>query len=239
MRHKRLFYFGRHDMFFRLFFFCATCAILSSVLSQNGDITFSRWLHYLTKPTATLLLLCAILNAPRLISKTYGYAIAIGLAFAAAGDFFLMIPGDYFLAGLICFLITHCIYIYALCRNSKFAGNKLFFAIFAVLAIAIIAGLWTSVPNAMKIPVVIYAIALAVMAAQAFSRALSTAPKAALRYSAWLAAAGGLFFMASDTLLAFNRFHTPVPLAGFWVLSTYYAAQFLFARSTENFAYER
>lgn len=239
MRHKNLFYFGRHSVFFKLFFICATCAILSSVLSQNGDVTFWRWLHYLTKPTATLLLLCAILNAPRLISKTYGYAIAIGLAFAAAGDFFLMIPGDYFLAGLICFLITHCIYIYALCRNSKFAGNKLAFVIFAVFAIAIIAGLWTSLPNIMKIPVVIYAIALAVMAAQAFSRALSTAPEAALRYSAWLAAVGGLFFMASDTLLAFNRFHTLVPLAGFWVLSTYYAAQFLFARSTENFAYER
>jgi uncharacterized membrane protein YhhN len=239
MRHKKLFDFERHSVFFKLFFICAACSILSSFMGQNDDSAFWRWLHYLTKPTATLLLLCAILTAPRLISKTYGFTIAFGLLFAAAGDLFLMLPGDYFLAGLICFLITHCIYIYALCHNTKFAGNKLVFVIFTVFAIAIIAGLWTSLPNAMKIPVVIYAIALAVMAAQAFSRAISMPPETTSRYSAWLAAAGGLFFMASDTLLAFNRFYTPIPLAGFWVLSTYYTAQFLFARSTENFAYER
>lgn len=239
MRRKGLLDFGRNSLFYWLFLVSALCAVLSSVLSQNGEIPFWRWLHYLTKPTATLLLLCAIVCAPRLISKGYGFAIALGLAFAAAGDFFLMLPSDYFLVGLVCFLITHCIYIYALCRKTRFAENKLVFLIFAILAIAIIAGLWGSLPSAMRIPVVIYSTAIAIMAAQAVSHALSDKLQSTLRYSATLAAAGGLFFMASDTLLAFNRFHTPIPLAGLWVLGTYYAAQFLFARSTENFAYER
>lgn len=239
MRHRKLFHFGHHGVLYRLFFISAVCAVISSLFIQDSPGSFWHWLHYLTKPTATLLLLCAILCTPRLISKTYGFAIASGLAFAAGGDFFLMLPGDYFLAGLICFLITHGIYIYALCHKTRFAQNKLVFVIFAVLAIGIIAGLWSSVPDAMKIPVAIYATAIGIMAAQAFSRALSAPPETAWRYSAWLAAAGGLFFMISDTLLAFNRFHTPLPLAGFWVLSTYYAAQFLFARSTENFSYER
>lgn len=239
MRHKTLLQFGRNGWIFRLFFIFSVCAILSSLLVRQDDAIFWRWLHYLSKPTATLLLLCAVLNAQRLVSKTYGFGIAAGLLFAAAGDFFLMLPGDYFLPGLICFLITHCIYIYALCLNTRFAGNKLVFVILAFFTIAIIASLWTSVPDAMKIPVVIYASAIGVMAAQAFSRAFSSPPETALHYSGWLAAAGGLFFMISDTLLAFNRFHTPVPLAGLWVLSTYYVAQFLFARSTENFAYER
>lgn len=238
MRRKGLMYFGRRSVFYRLFLVCATCAVLSSVLSQNSDGSFWRYMHYLTKPTATLLLLCAILNAPRLISKNYGFAIAIGLAFAAAGDFFLMLPGDYFLAGLVCFLITHCVYIYALCRKARFGEHKLVLVVFAALSIAIIAGLWTSIPSAMKIPVVIYASAIGLMGAQAFSRALSTAPETIVHYSAWLAAVGGLFFMLSDTLLAFNRFHSPIPLSGLWVLGTYYAAQFLFARSTENFSYE-
>ena len=91
----------------------------------------------------------------------------------------------------------------------------------------------------MKIPIIIDAITRAVRATLAIVGAISMSPETTPRYSAWLAAAGGLFFMARDTLLAFNRFHAPIPLAGFWVLSTYYAAQFLFARSTENFAYER
>jgi len=239
MRRKGLMDFGRQGVFYQLFLICALCAVLSSVLSQNADSSFWRWLHYLTKPAATLLLLCAILNAPRLISKTYGFAIATGLAFAAAGDFFLMLPANYFLAGLVCFLVTHCIYIFALCNKTRFAQNKLVFVVFAVLSIAIIAGLWTSLPNAMKIPVAIYAGAIGLMGAQAFSRATSTAPETTQHYSAWLAAAGGTFFMLSDTLLAFNRFHTPIPLSGLWVLGTYYVAQFLFARSTENFVYER
>ncbi|MFD1198455.1 lysoplasmalogenase [Brucella gallinifaecis] len=236
MQHKQLFQSG---WFYRLFFICAICAVASSLLNQQSDAIFWRWLHYITKPAATLFLLCAIFTAPRLISRTYGLTIAAGLAFALAGDFFLMLPGDYFLAGLVCFLITHCIYIYALSQNTKFAGHKLVFVIFGILAISIIASLWTSLPNAMKLPVVIYATAIGIMAAQALSRALSTPRKTAPCYGAWLAAAGGFFFMASDTLLAFNRFHTPISLSGLWVLSTYYIAQFLFARSTENFAYER
>ncbi|WP_234430378.1 lysoplasmalogenase family protein, partial [Brucella melitensis] len=57
-------------------------------------------------------------------------------------------------------------------------------------------------------------------------------------YAAWLAAAGGFFFMVSDTFLAYGRFSLHIPLNAFWVLGTYYAAQFLFARSTEDFANE-
>ncbi|MCY1550390.1 YhhN family protein [compost metagenome] len=33
--------------------------------------------------------------------------------------------------------------------------------------------------------------------------------------------------MLSDTLLAINRFVSPLPMAQVWVLSTYYAAQVL------------
>jgi len=237
MRRRGLLEFGRNRTLYGLFLLCAICAIAGSVMSYNGEVSGWRWLHYLTKPTATLLLLAAVLCAGRPKSKTYGFAIAFGLVFAALGDFFLMLSGDYFMAGLICFLITHCAYIYALCRQTRFAAHKGVFVLFAIAALAIIAGLWSSLPTPMKIPVIIYAAALGVMAAQAMSRALGTEPETPQRYAAWLAAAGGLFFMASDTLLAFGRFSLDIPLNGLWVLATYYAAQFLFARSTEDFAY--
>lgn len=239
MRHRNLVDFKGNALFYKLFLLCAICATASSLLRNNSDSALWHWLHYLTKPTATVLLALAILNSQRLISRAYGFAIALGLAFAAAGDFFLMLPGDYFLAGLICFLVTHCIYIYALCRNTALAGNKLIFAFFIFLALCIIATLWTSLPVTMKLPVIIYAAAIGIMAAQAFSRAATTSPLTSLHYSAWLAAFGALLFMVSDTLLAFDRFHSTIPYAGLWVLSTYYVAQFLFARSTESFAYER
>ncbi len=226
MRRKGLLEFGRNRTLYGLFLFCAICAIAGSLMSYSGEDSAWRWLHYLTKPTATLLLLAAVLCAERPKSKSYGFAVAFGLAFAALGDFFLMLPGDYFMAGLICFLITHCAYIYALCRHTRFAAHKGVFVLFAIAALAIIAGLWSSLPTSMKIPVVIYA------------AALGTEPETPQRHAAWLAAAGGLFFMASDTLLAYGRFSLDIPLNGLWVLATYYAAQFLFARSTEDFAYD-
>jgi uncharacterized membrane protein YhhN len=39
-------------------------------------------------------------------------------------------------------------------------------------------------------------------------------------------ALGACIFMASDSVLAIDRFVQPVPMAILWVLATYYAAQF-------------
>lgn len=129
--------------------------------------------------------------------------MAFGLAFAALGDFFLMLPGDYyFMARPVCFLITHCAYIYALCRHARFAAPEAVFAIFAIAA-CIIAGLWpcrAAEPH-MIVPVIINMQALGIMAARAIERWHGTEPETPpTRYAAWLAAAGGLFFMASGTL---------------------------------------
>ena len=45
----------------------------------------------------------------------------------------------------------------------------------------------------------------------------------------WVAIGAG-FFMLSDTLLALNKFVSPLPLSQLWVLSTYYVAQVLIVR---------
>jgi uncharacterized membrane protein YhhN len=49
-----------------------------------------------------------------------------------------------------------------------------------------------------------------------------------------LIAAGALFFLASDTLLAINLFINKLHLQPLWVLSTYYIAQTLFALSVRR-----
>lgn len=223
---------------YALFILLAVLAIAGSLLA-GGDQSGWRWLHYLTKPTATLLLLVAVLRNIDPSSGAYGKAIVVGLAFAAAGDFFLMLPGDYFLAGLVCFLLTHCAYIWALTRDSRFAADKTMFALFTVIGFVVIAGLWSSLPPGMRVPVVIYALALAAMAAQAISRDRQIAIGAPQKSAARSAALGGLLFMVSDTLLAYGRFRWNIPYNAVWVLGTYYAAQWLFARSTEGNAHAR
>lgn len=223
---------GRRRPIQAAFLVCAGLAILGSLLATS-EHSLWRWLHYLTKPTATLLLLVVVLRNLTPSTRAYGTPVAIGLVFAAAGDVFLMLPGDYFLAGLVCFLLTHCAYIFALTRDARFAAHLRVFGLFALIALLVVAGLWTSLPSPMRIPVVIYALALGAMAAQAISRARQlsgTAGDVTARY----AAIGGLLFLASDTVLAYGRFRWDIPFNALWVLGTYYAAQWFFARSTES-----
>lgn len=217
---------------YALFFVCAVLAIIGSLFAASDDSAW-RWLHYLTKPTATLLLLVVVLRNITPATRAYGMVVAIGLVFAAAGDIFLMLPGDYFISGLVCFLLTHCAYIYALTRGVGFAAHKGIFGIFALIGLVGVGGLWTSLPSEMRIPVIVYALALATMAAQAISRArqLSGTPQERV---ARQAAIGGLLFLVSDTVLAYNRFRWDIPFSALWVLGTYYAAQWFFARSTES-----
>lgn len=47
-----------------------------------------------------------------------------------------------------------------------------------------------------------------------------------------LCAFGAIMFCASDFLIAFNKFYTPIKYAQVYVMVTYYAAQFGLAMST-------
>ena len=190
-----------------------------------------RWLHYLTKPTATALLLVLTLSVSNPASRHYRNAITLGLTFAIGGDFFLMLPQDYFMAGLICFLLTHCAYIYALLSDHAAFKPSVFLG-FAVIAVLIITGLWNNLPDGLHIPVAIYALALALMAAFALNRAMNmTIADRNTKQAAKIAAFGGIFFVISDSILAYGRFRYDIPLNSLWVLGTYYAAQWCFARS--------
>ena len=82
------------------------------------------------------------------------------------------------------------------------------------------------------LPVLAYVVVLASMAALALARQWrSPQPAAVEARSARWAAAGALLFVASDSLLAWDRFTGGLPLASVLVLSTYYGAQYAIARS--------
>jgi len=75
-----------------------------------------------------------------------------------------------------------------------------------------------------------YVVCLATMAAQA-AVWWRTAVGSDYERLARAGAIGGLLFMASDSLLAVNRFALPLPLASLWILDTYWAAQWGIASS--------
>jgi uncharacterized membrane protein YhhN len=184
-----------------------------------------RPLHYVCKPLTTLLIVLLVWRAPD-AQPAYRRAVLAGLLLSTLGDIWLMLPWDAFVAGLASFLLAHVAYLYAFTRHARLQPLRWPFAAYAVLSAAVLALLWPALPEALRVPVVVYVIALAAMAAQAAVVALEQPSRSCIA-----GALGGLSFVVSDALLAIDRFHTPLPAAALWVLASYWIAQFLIGRS--------
>lgn len=209
----------------------------SAVLHIRADYAKQQRQVYLFKPlTTTLILLLALLgdNPP---TDFYKWAIVAGLIFSLAGDIFLMLPNK-FLPGLISFLIAHLCYIAAfaspvaelveapLTGPIKAPVAELVEALpFLLYGAAVYIYLYPGLRK-MKIPALVYMLAIITMAWQALGRWQQTDQTPAL-----LAFIGALLFVASDTVLAVNRFRRPFSAAQLIIMSTYFTAQYLIALS--------
>jgi alkylglycerol monooxygenase len=145
------------------------------------------------------------------------------LACSIAGDVWLMFPG-YFIQGLASFLIAHLFYIALFKQGTPWFPNKTALLICFAYGAAMYAYLLPHLDAALQIPVAVYVLFIALMGAQAISRAWLQKTAS----SRWVAT-GALLFMASDSLLAINLFVAPLMLSPLWILSTYFAAQWLIA----------
>jgi uncharacterized membrane protein YhhN len=156
-----------------------------------------------------------------------------GLVLSLVGDVALLWPQQGFLPGLVAFLLAHLAYLTAFARGVRLAAWPLAFAGYALVAAVVLSRLWPGVPGPLQWPVLAYVVCLSAMAAQTASawHAGRNRPGAddATRRRLAVAAVGGALFLASDALLAFNRFHSPLPLASLWILATYWAAQWCIA----------
>ena len=144
------------------------------------------------------------------------------LAGSLAGDVLLLFPG-WFVPGLVAFLLAHLAYLMLLRQGVGWFPSRRALAGTLGVGAAMYAFLWTGgLPTGLRVPVAAYVAVIALMAAQAIGRATVMRDTAA-----WTVAVGAAFFMLSDSLLATNKFAMPLPLASFWVLTSYYAAQVL------------
>ena len=181
-----------------------------------------RWIVYITKPSVILILMNMVWRGG--LNTGYRKWILFGLGFSLIGDVFLMLPHDLFIPGLISFLIAHLFYIVAFSTARK--GLSLWaICLCAVYSAGILFLLWPYL-GGLKIPVLCYLLVITLMGSWALSNwgALKTKP-------AVLAAIGALFFMASDTILAFARFRGGFDHHSIWVMATYFIAQTLIALS--------
>jgi uncharacterized membrane protein YhhN len=93
--------------------------------------------------------------------------VLVGLVLSLGGDVALLWPQQGFLPGLVCFLLAHLAYIAAFCTRARFLSRWTPFAAYAVVAGAVLMHLWPGVPAALRVPVLLYVLCLASMAAQA------------------------------------------------------------------------
>ena len=178
--------------------------------------------HRLFKPLTMVLALLLVARGGALRSSAL---LLLALAASLAGDVFLMLSG-YFIPGLVSFLCAHLAYIALFKRGQAWFPSRPALLLTLGFGGAMYAVLWMGdLHPGLRGPVAAYVLVIALMAAQAIGRTTVLRDAASV-----LVAVGAGCFMLSDTLLALNKFVTPLPWAPLWVLSTYYVAQVLIVR---------
>jgi uncharacterized membrane protein YhhN len=181
-------------------------------------------LEYLLKPLTMLLLIVAAATAD--LPTVKGWIVA-ALVFGLVGDVGLMLsnkdtdtPDLPLMAGLGSFLVGHVCYLAAFARYGVHGLNVVAGVLIvggaAALALPqVLAGARKSGGGELTAVVALYAAMLAAMSVLAIGTA------------AVATAIGGVLFLGSDMLIAFERFVRPVRRGPLLVISTYHLAQVL------------
>ena len=201
-------------------------AALATLTSALG---LTQW-HFVFKPaTMIIAIIFVAIKAMNNAAKGLFYPyLLLALTASLVGDVLLMLPGKLFIPGLASFLVAHLFYIALFRQGVAWFPSRM--AVVATLAVGatILGWLWADLPDpGLKVAVSAYVGVIALMAAQAIGRARVLGDT-----HAFAVAVGACTFMLSDALLAINRFVQPLPLAGLWVLASYYSAQILIAHNT-------
>ncbi|MBM3432899.1 MAG: lysoplasmalogenase [Bacteroidetes bacterium] len=181
------------------------------------------WGEYLTKPLLVPLLGWLLVGSKWIRVKWIWFA----LFFSWVGDIVLMLPIDGFVLGLGSFLLAHLFYIrhfWGIWDRSRISFKPLYL----VGVVGYLSGLILllfPLLGSLQLPVIAYGLVISTMLLLALHAG-------SIGYQ-W----GAAFFVLSDSILAINKFHTPLPVSALWVMGTYGWAQYriVFSSRTEKF----
>ena len=179
------------------------------------------------KPFLLLFLIIAVYLQKQFTTKKI---LLIALTLSWIGDIILMFADHgeiYFIAGLIAFLLSHIFYIILFRKQvvSILNKNKITFWLGTSLVILYLEAMaFILLPNLgdLKIPIFIYAFTISIMLFCALNGFLHW-QKPANKY----VLIGAIFFVTSDSILAFNKFYFTLPNNSFLIMSAYLVAQYL------------
>ena len=196
-------------------------ALISAIITIYAKFRENDLLQYIFKPLTMLAIILMAFPDSSSLTSFYQKAILAGLIFSTVGDVFLINDKKFFVQGLISFLLGHLCFIAAF-YSSPNLPSGIFYLIYVAFFLTV---LWKHLDK-LKIPVIVYAVALALMSWLALSRYFELNDSKTL-----FAFLGSISFVVSDSLLAFNKFKKPFAFAPLLILSTYFLAQWLIALS--------
>jgi len=197
-----------------------TLLVVAVVLAVGDWLAVARddkRLEYVCKPGT----LAALIGVALTLDPAHRDARAwfvLALALSLAGDVFLMLPSDRFVAGLASFLFAHVAYVIGLTRHGGSAGALFVAAVPVVIVTGLLGARFLRAARAtghdeLVGPLIAYMTVIAAMVTCAVASGNA------------LAAIGAVLFMASDALIAETRFVGPRIWAPVVIMVTYHLGQ--------------
>jgi uncharacterized membrane protein YhhN len=178
------------------------------------------------KPLLLPFLFYAVVKSESFPTKKW---LLTALLFSWVGDCILLFSDKgelYFISGLVAFLIAHIVLIvlFTKQKSAHMSFKKPFFWMGFVCATIYLAGMLSFLLPSLgdlRFPVILYALTITIM--------LKTALKGSFDWkdnSKYWVLTGAVFFVISDSILAIDKFHSPIASASFSIMTTYLIAQF-------------
>lgn len=210
----------KNVIFFKIYIAFSTIYLLILYLGYES-------LDCFLKPALIPLLILGVYFSKKFRTQNI---LLTALLFSWIGDVVLLfadIAEIYFILGLVSFLLSHLLYLVLFNKQikEKIKRNAVIFMIGSILIGCYLIGMLSVLLPSLgdlKIPVVVYASIISIMLLFAYNGLLIW-KKPANQYVFF----GALFFVISDSILALNKFHTPIKKSSFIIMLTYLVAQYL------------
>ncbi|MDI6770615.1 MAG: lysoplasmalogenase [Anaerolineales bacterium] len=207
--------------------------LIFAALDWLAVTIWRKWkiLEYIAKPLTLVTLTVGF----ALVTRLEGIALwfGLGLLLSLAGDIFLMLPREQFIAGLVAFLLAHVAYIIGLTAGMTALPTLWAGMLIIVLGVGltrvmkpIIGGLKAKGLTRLVMPVQVYGL---VITAMLFTAMLTVYRVEWNASAAALVSAGAFLFYLSDIILAWHRFVNPIKNGRVMNMVTYHLGQMLLA----------
>ncbi len=181
--------------------------------------------HYIAKPAIVISLIFLFVKTSESLSKPIKKLTLLALVFSLFGDVLLMFVDKsehFFTLGLVAFLTAHIMYVLLFLKHRNKERSPYGFIVLLLIYAASLFYFLKDGLGVMLIPVVVYMLVILSMATSAYLRKNKVN---ILSYG--LVFFGALFFMASDSILALNKFYQAIPWSNISIMVTYAIAQYL------------